>query len=77
MTDIRGNCAGIIRGTEYLAEKDLVLPYDVVLKDGKLVKAGNKIAKGSAYAFQFEFNQSTNSDFIKKIVKVNMERKRR
>ena len=70
-----GNWSGIIRGTEYLAEKDLVLPYDVVLKDGKLVKAGNKIAKGSAYAFQFEFNQSTNSDFIKKIVKVTWNEK--
>ena len=65
-----GNWTGIIRGTEYVAEKDLVLPYDVILKDGKVVKAGDKIAKGSAYAFQFEFNQSTNSDFIKKIVKV-------
>lgn len=65
-----GNWKGIIRGTEYVAEKDLVLPYDVILKDGKVVKAGDKIAKGSAYAFQFEFNQSTNSDFIKKVVKV-------
>ena len=65
-----GNWSGIIRGTEYVAEKDMVLPYDVVLSDGKIVKAGDKIAKGSAYAFQFEFNQSTNSDFIKKIVKV-------
>lgn len=65
-----GNWSGVIRGTEYVAEKDMVLPYDVVLKDGKVVKAGEKIAKGSTYAFQFEFNQSTNSDFIKKIVKV-------
>ena len=65
-----GNWKGIIRGTEYVAEKDLVLPYDVILKDGKLIKAGDKIAKGSSYAFTFEFNQSTNSDFIKKIVKV-------
>ena len=70
-----GNWKGIIRGTEYLAEKDLVLPYDVVFKDGKLVKAGNKIAKGSAYAFQFEFDQSTKSDFIKKIVKVTWNEK--
>ena len=70
-----GNWKGIIRGTEYLAEKELTLPYDVVLKDGKLVKAGDKIAKGSAYAFQFEFNQSTNSDFIKKIVKVTWNEK--
>ena len=65
-----GNWSGVIRGSEYVAEKDLVLPYDVILKDGKVVKAGDKIAKGSTYAFQFEFNQSTNSDFIKKIVKV-------
>ena len=70
-----GNWKGIIRGTEYVAEKDLVLPYDVVLSDGKVVKAGDKIAKGSAYAFQFEFNQSTNSDFIKKIVKVTWNEK--
>lgn len=65
-----GNWSGIIRGTEYVAEKDLILPYDVVLADGKVVKAGDKIVKGSAYAFKFEFDQSTNSDFIKKIVKV-------
>ena len=65
-----GNWKGIIRGTEYVAEKELTLPYDVVLKDGKVVKAGEKIAKGAVYAFQFEFDQSTNSDFIKKIVKV-------
>ena len=65
-----GNWKGVIKGTEYTAEKDLTLPYDVILKDGKVVKAGDKIAKGSVYAFQFEFDQSTNSDFIKKIVKV-------
>lgn len=65
-----GNWSGIIRGSEYLAEKDLVLPYDVVLSDGKVVKAGDTVAKGSTYAFKFEFDQSTNSDFIKKIVKV-------
>lgn len=70
-----GNWSGIIRGTEYLAQKDLVLPYDVVLSDGKVVKAGDKIAKGSAYAFQLEFDQSTNSDFIKKIVKVTWNEK--
>ena len=70
-----GNWSGVIRGTEYVAEKDLVLPYDVVLSDGKVVKAGDKIAKGSSYAFQFEFNQSTNSDFIKKIVKVTWNEK--
>ena len=65
-----GSWKGIIRGTEYHAEKDMVLPYDVVLADGKVVKAGDKIAKGAVYAFQFEFDQSTNSDFINKIVKV-------
>ena len=70
-----GNWSGIIRGTEYVAEKDLTLNYDVMLKDGKVVKAGDKIVKGSVYAFQFEFNQSTNSDFIKKIVKVTWNEK--
>ena len=70
-----GSWKGIIRGTEYLAEKDMVLPYDVVLADGKVVKAGDKIAKGSVYAFQFEFDQSTDSDFIKKIVKVTWSEK--
>ena len=70
-----GNWSGIIRGTEYVAEKDMVLPYDVVLSDGKVVKAGDKITKGSSYAFQFEFDQSTNSDFIKKIVKVTWNEK--
>ena len=70
-----GNWSGIIRGSEYLAEKDLVLPYDVVLADGKMVKAGDQIVKGSAYAFKFEFDQSTNSDFIKKIVKVTWNEK--
>ena len=70
-----GNWKGIIRGTEYLAEKELTLPYDVVLSDGKVVKAGDKIAKGSEYTFQFEFDQSTNSDFIKKIVKVTWNEK--
>ena len=70
-----GNWSGIIRGTEYVAGKDMVLPYDVVLSDGKVVKAGDKIPKGSSYAFQFEFDQSTNSDFIKKIVKVTWNEK--
>ena len=70
-----GNWSGVIRGTEYVAEEELTLPYDVVLSNGKVVKAGDKIAKGSAYAFQFEFNQSTNSDFIKKIVKVTWNEK--
>ena len=70
-----GNWSGIIRGTEYVAGKDMVLPYNVVLSDGKVVKAGDKIAKGSTYAFQFEFDQSTNSDFIKKIVKVTWNEK--
>ena len=70
-----GNWKGIIKGTEYTAEKELTLPYDVILKDGKVVKAGDKVAKGSAYAFQFEFDQSTNSDFIMKIVKVTWNEK--
>ena len=70
-----GNWSGIIRGTEYVAVKDMVLPYDVVLSDGKVVKAGDKITKGTAYAFQFKFDQSTNSDFIKKIVKVTWNEK--
>ena len=70
-----GNWKGIIKGTEYTAEKELTLPYDVILKDGKVIKAGDKIAKGSSYAFQFEFDQSTNSDFIKKIVKVTWSEK--
>lgn len=70
-----GNWKGIIRGTEYLAEKDMVLPYDVVLADGKVVKAGDKIAKGSVYAFHFEFDQSSNSEFIRKIVKVSWNEK--
>ena len=65
-----GRWKGIIQGTEYTAEKDLTLAYDVILKDGKVIKAGDKIAKGTSYAFTFEFNQDTNSDFIKKIVKV-------
>lgn len=70
-----GNWSGIIRGTEYVAGKDMVLPYDVVLSDGKVVKAGDKIPKGNIYAFQFKFDQSTNSDFIKKIVKVTWNEK--
>ena len=70
-----GNWKGVIRGTEYVAEKDLTLAYDVILKDGKVIKAGDKIAKGTSYAFTFEFNQDTNSDFIKKIVKVTWNEK--
>ena len=70
-----GNWSGIIRGTEYVAGKDIILPYDVITKDGKVIKAGDKIAKGSFYAFQFEFDQSTNSEFIKKIVKVSWNEK--
>ena len=70
-----GNWKGIIKGTEYTAEKDLTLPYDVILKDGKVVKAGDKIAKGSTYAFTFEFNQGTNSEFIKKLVTVKWDDK--
>ena len=70
-----GNWKGIIKGTEYTAEKQLVLPYDVTLKNGKVIKAGNKIEKGSSYAFTFEFNQATNSEFIKKLVTVKWDAK--
>jgi len=70
-----GNWKGIIKGTEYTAEKDLTLTYDVILKDGKVVKAGDKIAKGTSYAFTFEFNQDTNSEFIKKLVTVKWDAK--
>ena len=70
-----GNWKGIIKGTEYTAEKDLTLPYDVILKNGKVIKAGDKIAKGSSYAFTFEFNQDTNSEFIKKLVTVKWDAK--
>lgn len=70
-----GNWKGIIRGTEYVAEQELTLTYDVVFSDGKVVKAGDRIPKGSIYAFQFEFDQSTKSDFIKKIVKVTWNEK--
>ena len=70
-----GNWKGIIKGTEYTAEKELVLPYDVTLKNGKVIKAGDKIAKGSTYAFTFEFNQGTNSEFVKKLVTVKWDAK--
>ena len=70
-----GNWKGIIKGTEYTAEKELVLPYDVTLKNGKVIKAGDKIEKGSSYAFTFEFNQDTNSEFIKKLVTVKWDAK--
>ena len=70
-----GNWKGIIKGTEYTAEKQLVLPYDVTLKNGKVIKAGDKIEKGSSYAFTFEFNQATNSEFIKKLVTVKWDAK--
>ena len=70
-----GNWKGVIKGTEYTAEKDLTLPYDVILKDGKVIKAGDKIAKGSTYAFTFEFNQGTNSEFIKKLVTIKWNEK--
>ena len=70
-----GKWQGIFKGTEYTATKDLILPYDVILKDGKVVKAGDKIAKGTAYAFLFEVNQDTNPDFLKKIVAVKWDEK--
>lgn len=70
-----GKWQGIFKGAEYTAAKDLILPYDVILKDGKVVKAGDKIAKGTAYAFLFEVNQGTNPDFLKKIVTVKWDEK--
>ena len=70
-----GNWSGIIRGTEYLAEKDLVLPYDVIMKDGKVIKAGQKVPKGTAYAFLFEVNQDTDPNFLKKVVTVKWDEK--
>ncbi|HGC6855439.1 TPA: SspB-related isopeptide-forming adhesin [Streptococcus agalactiae] len=70
-----GKWEGIFKGTEYTAEKDLILPYDVILKDGKVVKAGDKIVKGTAYAFLFEVNQDTDPNFLKKIVTVKWDEK--
>ena len=70
-----GKWQGVFKGTEYTATKDLILPYDVILKDGKVVKAGDKIVKGTAYAFLFEVNQDTNPDFLKKIVAVKWDEK--
>ena len=70
-----GKWSGIFKGTEYTAEKDLVLPYDVVLKDGKVVKAGEKVVKGTPYAFLFEVNQDTDPNFLKKIVTVKWNEK--
>ena len=70
-----GKWSGIFKGTEYTAEKDLVLPYDVVLKDGKVVKAGDHLAKGTTYAFLFEVNQDTDPNFLKKIVTVKWNEK--
>lgn len=70
-----GKWQGIFKGTEYTATKDLILPYDVILKDGKVVKAGDKIIKGTSYAFLFEVNQDTNPDFLKKIVTVKWDEK--
>lgn len=70
-----GKWEGIFKGTEYTAEKDLILPYDVIPKDGKVVKAGDKIVKGTAYAFLFEVNQDTDPNFLKKIVTVKWDEK--
>ena len=70
-----GKWSGIFKGTEYTAEKDLVLSYDVILKDGKVVKAGEKVVKGTAYAFLFEVNQDTDPNFLKKIVTVKWNEK--
>ena len=70
-----GKWSGIFKGTEYTAEKDLVLSYDVILKDGKVVKAGEKVVKGTPYAFLFEVNQDTDPNFLKKIVTVKWNEK--
>ena len=70
-----GKWSGIFKGTEYTAEKDLVLPHDVILKDGKVVKAGEKVVKGTPYAFLFEVNQDTDPNFLKKIVAVKWDEK--
>ena len=70
-----GKWEGIFKGTEYTATQDLILPYDVILKDGKVVKAGEKIVKGTAYAFLFEVNQDTDPNFLKKIVTVKWDEK--
>lgn len=70
-----GKWSGIFKGTEYTAEQDLILPYDVILKDGKVVKAGDKVVKGTAYAFLFEVNQDTDPNFLKKIVTVKWSEK--
>ena len=40
-----GNWKGIIKGTEYTAEKELVLPYDVTLKMVKLSKQAIRLPK--------------------------------
>ena len=71
-----GRWKGIIQGTEYTAEKDLVLSYDVILKDGKVIKAGQKVPKGTSYAFTFDFNQDTDPEFLKKIVTVKWDNKK-
>ena len=71
-----GRWKGIIQGTEYTAEKDLVLSYDVILKDGKVIKAGQKVPKGTSYAFTFNFNQDTDPEFLKKIVTVKWDNKK-
>ena len=70
-----GKWEGIIKGTEYTAAKDLVLPYDVILKDGKVIKAGDKIVKGTPYVFLFKVNQDTDPNFLKKIVTVKWDEK--
>jgi len=70
-----GKWSGIFKGTEYTATKDLILPYDVILKNGKVVKAGDLLAKGTAYAFLFEVNQDTDPNFLKKIVTVKWDEK--
>ena len=45
MTVIQANWKGIIKGTEYTAEKELVLPYDVTLKMVRLSKLAIRLKK--------------------------------
>ena len=40
-----GNWKGVIKGTEYTAEKDLTLPYDVILKMVSLSKQVIRLPK--------------------------------
>ena len=54
-----GKWQGIFKGTGVQLRKTLPCLMMSSLKDGKVVKAGDKIVKGTAYAFLFEMNQDT------------------